>query len=95
MSALLNMFTLTNSSPRVFMQALLSPTATQTLEAMPAVADLLSYILVRDPAQRPTAKDVADRYAQGCAMYLDCFSCDLTIKSRTHSPHVIVHPACQ
>ena len=66
MSTLLNMSNVINSSPLNFMQALLSPTATQTLEPMPSVAELLNYILVRDPTQRPTAKDVAERYAQDC-----------------------------
>lgn len=43
------------------MQVLLSPERLQPVEHMPAVVELLGYILVRDPGMRPTAGAVAER----------------------------------
>ena len=43
------------------MQVLLSAAATESLQPVPAVTELLSYILIRDAAQRPTASDVHAR----------------------------------
>ena len=51
----------TNMLCLICMQILLSPAAMQVLEPMPAVSELLSYILVRDPLQRPKARDVSER----------------------------------
>ena len=45
------------------LQVLLSAAALEPLEQVPAVTDLLSYILIRDAAQRPSAGDVHARYA--------------------------------
>ena len=42
-------------------QVLLSPERLQPVEHMPAVVDLLSFILVRNPNTRPTAGAVAER----------------------------------
>lgn len=42
-------------------QVLLSPERLQPVEHMPAVVDLLGFILVRDPNMRPTAGAVAER----------------------------------
>ena len=46
---------------RLLVQALLSPLVLQTLEHVTPVADLLVFILVRDLAQRPSAKAVFSR----------------------------------
>ncbi|KAA6425220.1 MAG: dual specificity catalytic domain containing, partial [Trebouxia sp. A1-2] len=43
---------------------LLSPVVRHSLEKLPAVADVLEYTLVRDPAQRPSAKHVLHRVQQ-------------------------------
>ena len=43
-------------------QVLLSPERLQPVEHMPAVVELLGFILIRDPAKRPTAGMVAQRY---------------------------------
>ncbi|KAL0052786.1 hypothetical protein WJX82_007726 [Trebouxia sp. C0006] len=45
-------------------QELLSPTIRHSLEKLPAVANVLGYTLIRDPAQRPSAKDVLHRVQQ-------------------------------
>ena len=42
-------------------QVLLSPERLQPVEHIPAVVDLLGFILVRDPNMRPTAGAVAQR----------------------------------
>lgn len=46
---------------KLLVQAMLSPLVLQTLEHLLPVADLLVYILVRDLAQRPSAKAVFSR----------------------------------
>lgn len=48
-------------SSYALMQVLLSPERLQPVEHMPAVVDLLGFILVRDPGMRPTAGAVAER----------------------------------
>ena len=48
-------------SNRIGTQVLLSPDRLQPVEHMPAVVDLLGFILVRDPNMRPTAGAVAER----------------------------------
>ncbi|DBB02952.1 TPA: hypothetical protein ACH3X1_013548 [Trebouxia sp. C0004] len=45
-------------------QELLSSTIRYSLEKLPAVAHLLEYTLIRNPAQRPSAKDVLHRVQQ-------------------------------
>lgn len=45
------------------LQALLSTAALEALQQVPAVTDLLTYILVRDLAQRPSAGDIYERCA--------------------------------
>ena len=49
------------NSGKLVLQELLSPTVRHSLEKLPAVANVLEYTLVRDPAQRPSAKDVLHR----------------------------------
>ena len=43
------------------MQVLLSPERLRPVEHMPAIVDLLSYILQRDVEQRPTTSDIITR----------------------------------
>lgn len=50
-------------APALLLQVLMSPAALEALEQVPAVTDLLSYILVRGLAQRPSAGDVCGRCA--------------------------------
>lgn len=42
---------------------MLAPAAAAALEALPAVADLLRFMLVRDARRRPTIADVLHRRA--------------------------------
>lgn len=48
---------------QLLVQNLLPTAALEALEQAPAVMGLLSFILVRDQAQRPSAGDVHDRWA--------------------------------
>lgn len=48
-------------SCKLLLQELLSPAVRHSLEKLPAVANVLEYTLVRDPAQRPSAQDILHR----------------------------------
>lgn len=53
----------TEDAAALLLQNLLPAAAVEALEQVPAVMDLLCFILVRDQTQRPSAGDINDRFA--------------------------------
>ena len=50
-------------APALLLQNLLPTAAVEALEQVPAMMDLLAFILIRNQAQRPSAGDIYDRCA--------------------------------